>query len=91
MSADIDRIASSMTMIHEIYAGFIETGIALYLLYRLLGVATVAPIICIIGMALLSHQHIGHIFHYRVVTILQFVCLLGYLSQRPLAMHKRRG
>lgn len=50
MSADIDRIGSSMTLIHEIYAGFIETAIALYLLYRLLGLAVVAPIVWVIGM-----------------------------------------
>lgn len=69
MSADIDRIGSSMTMIHDIYAGFIETGIALYLLYRLLGVATVAPIIWIIGTALFLRQPNDCIFQCKVVTI----------------------
>ncbi len=49
MSADIDRIASSMPLIHELYASFIETGVALYLLYRLLGLAIVAPIVWIVG------------------------------------------
>ncbi|GJN77161.1 hypothetical protein PLIIFM63780_000650 [Purpureocillium lilacinum] len=48
MSADIDRIASSMPLIHELYASFIETGVALYLLYRLLGLAIVAPIVWIV-------------------------------------------
>ncbi|KAJ6446709.1 Canalicular multispecific organic anion transporter 2 [Purpureocillium lavendulum] len=48
MSADIDRIASSMPLIHELYGSFIETGIALYLLYRLLGLAIAAPIAWII-------------------------------------------
>ncbi|ODA76961.1 hypothetical protein RJ55_07478 [Drechmeria coniospora] len=48
MSADIDRIGSCMSMIHELYCGFLEAGIALWLLYRYLGVAVVAPIIWII-------------------------------------------
>ncbi|POR38791.1 Canalicular multispecific organic anion transporter 2 [Tolypocladium paradoxum] len=48
MSADIDRIGSSMPIIHEMYASFIEAGLALWLLYRLLGVAVVAPIVWII-------------------------------------------
>ena len=57
MSADIDRIGSSMTLIHEMYACIVDTSVALYLLYRLLGWAIVAPIVWIIGMiALLSHD-----------------------------------
>ncbi|KAM5429329.1 hypothetical protein McanCB56680_000032 [Microsporum canis] len=52
MSADIDRIGYSMTLVHEIYAGFIEIAIALWQLHRLLGIAVVAPvgwiIVCLI-------------------------------------------
>ncbi|KAF3480026.1 ABC transporter [Arthroderma uncinatum] len=44
MSADIDRIDSSLTLIHELYAGFIEIAIALWQLHRLLGIAVVAPV-----------------------------------------------
>ncbi|OAA35078.1 ABC multidrug transporter [Metarhizium rileyi] len=44
MSADIDRIGSSMSLIHELYASVIELAIALWLLYRLLGIAILAPI-----------------------------------------------
>jgi hypothetical protein len=50
MSADIDRINSSMRLIHEIYASLIEIAIALWLLYNLLGVAIMAPIIWVIGI-----------------------------------------
>lgn len=48
MSADIDRIGSSMSLIHELYASAIELGIALWLLYRLLGIAIFAPIVWVI-------------------------------------------
>ncbi|EFR02843.1 hypothetical protein MGYG_05844 [Nannizzia gypsea CBS 118893] len=44
MSADIDRIGYSMTLVHEVYASFIEIAIALWQLHRLLGIAIAAPI-----------------------------------------------
>ena len=50
MSADIDRIGSSMTLVHEIYASFIDGALAIYLLYKLLGIAVVPPLVWIIGM-----------------------------------------
>ncbi|EFE37769.1 ABC bile acid transporter, putative [Trichophyton verrucosum HKI 0517] len=52
MSADIDRIGYSMTLVHEVYAGFIEIAIALWQLHRLLGIAIVAPVGWIIGVPL---------------------------------------
>ncbi|KAK8148806.1 hypothetical protein G3M48_009107 [Beauveria asiatica] len=39
MSADIDRIGESMEDVHELYAGPLELGLALWLLYRFLGIA----------------------------------------------------
>ncbi|KAH8672363.1 P-loop containing nucleoside triphosphate hydrolase protein [Ilyonectria robusta] len=48
MSADIDRIGSSMTLIHELYGAVIDTALAIWLLYRLIGLALVAPIVWII-------------------------------------------
>ncbi|KAK2865449.1 hypothetical protein FQN49_003561 [Arthroderma sp. PD_2] len=51
MSADIDRIDSGMTIIHELYAGFIELAIALWQLHRLLGIAVVAPVAWIVADA----------------------------------------
>ncbi len=49
MSADIDRIGLSMEDVHELYAGPIELGIALWLLYRLLGVAMGASTAFVVG------------------------------------------
>ncbi|KAK2612755.1 hypothetical protein QQS21_001206 [Conoideocrella luteorostrata] len=42
MSADIDRIALSLELVHEFYSSFIEIAISMWLLYRLLGVAMAA-------------------------------------------------
>lgn len=50
MSADIDRIGQSLPLIHELYASVIDIAIALWLLYRLLGIAVVAPIVWIVGL-----------------------------------------
>lgn len=50
MSADIDRIGQSMPLIHELYASFIDIAIALWLLYRLLGISMVASIVWIVGI-----------------------------------------
>lgn len=44
MSTDVDRIASSLQNIHEIWANVIELGIAIYLLQRQVGVATVVTV-----------------------------------------------
>lgn len=59
MSADIDRIGSSMSLIHELYASVIELAVALWLLYRLLGIAIFAPIgwvICMSKIATISYS-----------------------------------
>lgn len=48
MSADIDRIGASLPLIHEVYASLIDIALALGLLYRLLGIAMVAPIVWIV-------------------------------------------
>ncbi|PIA92043.1 ABC transporter C family member 13 [Cercospora beticola] len=44
MSADIDRITSSMHVLHELYASFIEAGLGLWLLYDFLGLAMVPAV-----------------------------------------------
>ncbi|OAA72237.1 ABC transporter, transmembrane region, type 1 [Cordyceps fumosorosea ARSEF 2679] len=53
MSADIDRIGESMEDVHELYAGPLELGLTLWLLYRFLGVAmsasTAFVIVCLVG------------------------------------------
>ncbi|OBT64152.1 hypothetical protein VE03_06254 [Pseudogymnoascus sp. 23342-1-I1] len=54
MSADIDRIGSSMTLVHEIYASFIDGALAIYLLYRLLGIAVLPPLVWIVVCLLIG-------------------------------------
>jgi uncharacterized protein (DUF4213/DUF364 family) len=49
MSADIDRIGQSMPLLHEMYASVLEIALALWLLYRLLGVAMIGAILWIVG------------------------------------------
>ena len=44
MSTDVDRIASSLQIIHEIWASVVELGIAIYLLQRQVGIAVVVVI-----------------------------------------------
>ncbi|RFU76622.1 abc transporter [Trichoderma arundinaceum] len=44
MSTDIERTRLGLMVIHEFWASVLETGVALWLLYRELGVAFVAPI-----------------------------------------------
>lgn len=49
MSADIDRIGESLVDVHELYAGPLELGLTLWLLYRFLGVAMSASTAFMIG------------------------------------------
>ncbi|KAE8368379.1 hypothetical protein BDV27DRAFT_168126 [Aspergillus caelatus] len=53
MSADMERISGGLHYIHDAWACIVEIPIALYLLWRQLGVASIAPIIVVfICMAL---------------------------------------
>ena len=79
MSADIDRIGQSMPLIHELYASLIDIAIALWLLYRLLGIALVAPIIWIVGSYRWRTSPLAS--QYTLLTV-PAVCLLAGL---PLA------
>lgn len=58
MSTDIERTRIGLMVIHEFWASFLESGIALWLLYRELGVAFVAPVgvtaVCIICITIVS-------------------------------------
>jgi ATP-binding cassette, subfamily C (CFTR/MRP), member 1 len=56
MSADIDRIASGLPIIHELYASIIETALALWLLFNILGAAVAAPALWIVGMIWVENQ-----------------------------------
>ncbi|KAJ5575262.1 P-loop containing nucleoside triphosphate hydrolase protein [Penicillium hetheringtonii] len=48
MSTDIERIASGLREMHEIYANFIDVAVALWLLARLLKLATIASTFVVI-------------------------------------------
>lgn len=49
MSTDIERIATGLRDMHEVYSNFTEIAIALWLLARLLKIATVASTLVVIG------------------------------------------
>lgn len=57
MSTDIERIVVGFMFLHDIWASFIQVGIASWMLYQQLGVAFVAPMAlvaaCAVGMAVL--------------------------------------
>jgi ATP-binding cassette subfamily C (CFTR/MRP) protein 1 len=48
MSTDIERIGSGLLDVHEVYGNILEVFIALWLLARLLHVATIAATIVVI-------------------------------------------
>lgn len=54
MSADIDRIAMSMSLVHEIYASVLETGVGIWLMYTFIGLAMVVPMFWILVCLLLG-------------------------------------
>ncbi|OBT61047.1 hypothetical protein VE03_09160 [Pseudogymnoascus sp. 23342-1-I1] len=56
MSTDVDRIASSLQTVHEIWANVIELSIAIYLLQRQVGVASVVTVGLVIMGTLISTQ-----------------------------------
>ncbi|KAL2015583.1 hypothetical protein VTK56DRAFT_5216 [Thermocarpiscus australiensis] len=63
MSTDTELICRSFVTLHEVWASPIECGVALYLLYRQLGLAFLAPmIVSIIATAAIMQlaKHIGN-------------------------------
>lgn len=72
MSTDIERIGSGLREMHEVYANFIEVVLALWLLARLLKIATVAATLLVIG------KHISLVEKERRVTnSFSKVCLVA--------------
>lgn len=63
MSADIDRIALSLELVHEFYSSFIEIALSMWLLYRLLGVAMAASTAHVVGAN--THQKIHSYSHCK--------------------------
>lgn len=49
MSADLERISSGLRYIHDAWGCVIEIGIALWLLWMQLGIASIAPIVVAVG------------------------------------------
>ena len=63
MSSDAETIARGFIFVHELWAVPIELAIAMYLLYRELGVAFVAPmLVALLGMfgVLFMAKYIGN-------------------------------
>ncbi|MCJ1392591.1 hypothetical protein MMC18_005461 [Xylographa bjoerkii] len=54
MSADIERLASGLRYMHDAWASIIEICIALYLLYKELGIAGIAPIVIAMACAVFA-------------------------------------
>lgn len=52
MSTDIERIGSGLRDMHKLYSNFIEVALALWLLARLLNIATIASTVFVIGMSI---------------------------------------
>lgn len=49
MGTDVERIAQTLRLFHELWASALEVGIGAWLLTRQLGVASVVPLIVCIG------------------------------------------
>jgi ATP-binding cassette subfamily C (CFTR/MRP) protein 1 len=49
ISTDVERICQSLRNMHEAWANIIELAIAIYLLARELGAASVAPVVLVAG------------------------------------------
>lgn len=54
MSTDMERIGDGLLDMHETYSNFAEVVLALIFLVRLLGVATIASTVLVIGTSSLS-------------------------------------
>lgn len=52
MSTDVERIGSGLKEMHELYSNFTEVALALWLLARLLNVATIASTTVVVGTSL---------------------------------------
>lgn len=51
MSTDVERICKGIKFAHEIWATAIDTGIALFLLERQVGIIAIAPVGIALGMS----------------------------------------
>jgi ATP-binding cassette subfamily C (CFTR/MRP) protein 1 len=63
MSTDVDRIALSQQVIHEVWARIIEVAIGVWLLERQLGAACIVPILIVAGMLIGLVDKMGTVQH----------------------------
>jgi hypothetical protein len=49
MGTDVERVCTSIRLLHECWASIIEVGVAIYLLQRQVSLACVAPAIVSLG------------------------------------------
>lgn len=49
MGTDVERIVQSLRVIHELWASILEVGIAVWLLARQVGAASVLPVVICVG------------------------------------------
>jgi hypothetical protein len=85
MSADIERISSGLRYIHDAWACVAEIPIALYLLWKQLGVASIAPIGVALGTQILLSPCSLHSF-----TKVSLVCMVGAMAISALAGSRQK-
>jgi hypothetical protein len=85
MSADIERISSGLRYIHDAWACVAEIPIALYLLWKQLGVASIAPIGVAIGTQIPLSPCSLHSF-----TKVSLVCMVGAMAISALAGSRQK-
>lgn len=80
MSTDIERIGFGLVDMHEIYSNITEVALALWLLARLLNIATIASTVVVVSKwKYISHSFLGQ---FRLTQFLT-VCLIAGI---PLAV-----
>jgi ATP-binding cassette, subfamily C (CFTR/MRP), member 1 len=55
MNTDVDRVTVSLKLLNEMWARLIEIGLGVWLLWRQLGVVSIAPIVIVISTLSLSN------------------------------------
>ncbi len=58
MIADVQRIMSALSFIHEIWAGPLETAIATWLLWRQVGPSSLTVLVLSLGSSLLNFEYV---------------------------------
>lgn len=75
MSEDFDRIAAGFENSDVIWASPIEVGLALYILYRQIGLACLAPVVFVVGKCKVSSCNASHQSLINLCCSVRCVCL----------------